>query len=179
MPQLRRLTVLALLGLCVGCGAHVPPVPAPSPAPPLPVEPVEAPKAHATEVPLPPGPMPDLTARAQREFSTGEQELTLGHLVAAREAFDRAVDILLAAPDGARADAAVSEELDRLLDRISALEAQALREGDGFTETKSTPAVIDALLAAAVEPPKAEATTRELVAADLSSTPHDLPIPLN
>ena len=179
MPELRRLIVLAVLGLCVGCGAHVPPAPPAPPAPTLPVEPVEAPKAHATPVALPPDPTADLTSRAEREFSTGEQELALGHLVAAREAFDRAVDLLLAAPEGARADSAVSAELDRLLDRISSLEAQALREGDGFTESKSTPAVIDSLLAAAAEPPKAEATTQEMVAADLSSTPHDLPIPLN
>jgi membrane-bound lytic murein transglycosylase D len=87
--------------------------------------------------------------------------------------------VLLASPGGARADAVVSTELDKLLDRVSTLEAQALREGDGFTEAKSTPAVIDSLLAAAVEPPKVEATTQELVAADLASTPHDLPIPLN
>lgn len=179
MPQLRRLTVLAVLGLCVGCGAHVPPAPPPSPASPLPVEPVQAPKARATEVALPPDPTLELTARADREFSTGEQELSLGHLVAAREAFDRAVDILLDAPGGARSDAKVSADLDRLLDRISSLEAQALREGDGFTEAKTTPAVIDSLLAAAVEPPKPEATTQEMVAADLASTPHDLPIPLN
>jgi membrane-bound lytic murein transglycosylase D len=179
MPSIRRLTVLAVLGLCVGCGAHVPPAPPPASALPLPVEPVEAPQAHATEVPLPPNPTPDVIARAERELSTGEQELTLGHLVAAREAFDRAVDVLLASPGGARADAVVSTELDKLLDRVSTLEAQALREGDGFTEAKSTPAVIDSLLAAAVEPPKVEATTQELVAADLASTPHDLPIPLN
>jgi len=179
MPSIRRLTVLAALGLCVGCGAHVPPAPPPPPAPSLPVESVEAPKVQATEVSLPPNPTADLTTRADREFATGQQELALGHLVAAREAFDRAVDVLLASPGGARADAAVSAELDRLLDRISTLEAQALREGDGFTEAESTPAVIDALLAAAVEPPKPEATTQELVAADLASTPHDLPIPLN
>src|SRR5690242_13458678 len=98
MPLIRRLTVLAFLGLCVGCGAHVPPAPTPLAAPPLPVEPVEAPKAHATEVPLSSNPTVELTARADREFATGQQELALGHLVAAREAFDRAVDVLLSAP---------------------------------------------------------------------------------
>jgi membrane-bound lytic murein transglycosylase D len=130
-------------------------------------------------VALPPNPTSDVVVRADREFETGQHELSQGHLVAARDAFDRSVDLLLQTPGGARATPQVSDELDRLLDRISALEAQALRDGDGFTETRSTPAVIDALLGAAEEPPKPAATTREMVEADLGQTPHDLPIPLN
>ena len=82
-------------------------------------------------------------------------------------------------PGGARSDQAISTDLDRLLDRISALEAQALHEGDGFTEARSTPAVIDELLGASLDPPKPAATTEEMVAGDLAATPHDLPIPLN
>jgi membrane-bound lytic murein transglycosylase D len=145
----------------------------------LPVETVAASVGHAVEVPLSPDPSANLIARADLEFSNGQAELSLGHLVAAREAFDRAVDTLLTAPGGARSSPEVSADLDRLLDRITALEAQALHDGDGFTEARSTPAVIDALLAAAVEPPKPAATTQEMVAADLADTPHDLPIPLN
>jgi membrane-bound lytic murein transglycosylase D len=179
MPSLPRLSVLAALGLCVGCSAHVPPSISPAPPSSLPVETVAASVGHAVEVPLSPNPAADLIAQADREFSNGQQELSLGHLVAAREAFDRAVDTLLTAPGGARSSPDVSADLDRLLDRITALEAQALHDGDGFTEARSTPAVIDALLSAAVDPPKPAATTEEMVANDLAETPHDLPIPLN
>src|SRR5579862_2385230 len=150
MASLPRLTVLAAIGLCVGCGAHVPPPAAPPPASvpsSLPVLPVAAP-SQAAEVALPANPAASVIAQANREFATGQQELTLGHLVAAREAFDRAVDVLLASPGGARSDPAISSELDRLADRISALEGQALHDGDGFTEARSTPAVIDQLLGA-------------------------------
>jgi membrane-bound lytic murein transglycosylase D len=85
----------------------------------------------------------------------------------------------LAVPGGAKSTPELEAELDRLLDRISALEAQALHEGDGFTEARSTPAVIDALLGATADPPIAPATTHEMVEQDLGRTPHDLPIPLN
>jgi membrane-bound lytic murein transglycosylase D len=179
MSSLPRLSVLAAVGLCVGCSAHVPPSTSSSLPPSLPVESVAAPAGHAVEVPIPANPSANLVARADQEFSNGQEELSLGHLVAAREAFDRAVDILLTAPGGARSSPDVSADLDRLLDRITALEAQALHDGDGFTETRSTPAVIDALLVAAVDPPRAAATTEEMVTADLADTPHDLPIPIN
>ena len=179
MPSLPRLSVLALVGLCVGCSAHVPPSTASAPPPALPVETASASVGRAAEVPISANPTVSLVARADQEFSNGQEELSLGHLVAAREAFDRAVDTLLTAPGGARSSPEVSADLDRLLDRITALEAQALHDGDGFTEARSTPAVIDALLLAAVDPPKPAATTEEMVAADLAGTPHDLPIPLN
>jgi membrane-bound lytic murein transglycosylase D len=179
MSSLPRLSVLAVMGLCVGCSARVPPSTTPSPPPSLPVETVASSVGHAVEVPLSPSPSANLVARADLEFSNGQAELALGHLVAAREAFDRAVDTLLTAPGGARSSPDVSADLDRLLDRITALEAQALHDGDGFTEARSTPAVIDALLSAAVDPPKPAATTEEMVANDLAETPHDLPIPLN
>lgn len=180
MPSLPRLSVLAVVGLCVGCSAHVPPSAVRSATPPsLPVDPVAAPVGHTAQIPLSANPSAELVAQADREFADGQQNLAVGHLVAAREAFDRAVDTLLTAPGGARSTPDLSADLDRLLDRITALEAQALHDGDGFTEARSTPAVIDSLLSAGVEPPKPAATTEEMVAADLADTPHDLPIPLN
>ena len=76
--------------------------------------------------------------------------------------------------------AAAQAELEQLLDRISALDVLALREGDGFTESRSEPAAIDELLSAATfEPPSPKATTAETVALDLERMPRDVPIPLN
>jgi hypothetical protein len=57
--------------------------------------------------------------------------------------------MLLAQPDGVRAEPRLSAEFELLLDRISALDLQALREADGFAETPSAPAAIDELLSAA------------------------------
>ena len=53
MPSLPRLSVLAVIGLCVGCSARVPPsAPLASPSP-LPVETAVTRVGHAAEVPLP------------------------------------------------------------------------------------------------------------------------------
>ena len=88
--------------------------------------------------------------------------------------------MLLESPDGARADARLREHFDRLVDRISVLEQAALATGDGFSETKTEPAAIDALLAIETfesTPPKP--ATAEAVQADLEPTTHDIPIPTN
>jgi membrane-bound lytic murein transglycosylase D len=145
-------------------------------APQIPA-PVQAPP------PAPP-PAPDpvvvLIEESDRHFEAGRRELTQGHLVRARAEFDRALDILLESPDGARGNPRLREHFDRLVDRISVLEQGALATGDGFAETKSEPAVIDALLAFETfesTPPKP--ATAEAVQADLEMTTHDIPIPTN
>jgi membrane-bound lytic murein transglycosylase D len=90
------------------------------------------------------------------------------------------VDVLLAAPTGARGEPRLKAHYDRLLGRISALEILALREGDGFTQARTEPAVIDDLLAVAtLDLPNASTATTEAVVEDLANTEHDLPIELN
>ena len=131
-----------------------------------------------------PAPAPDpiaiLIEESDRHFEAGRRELTQGHLDRARAEFDRALDTLLESPDGARGNPRLREHFDRMVDRISVLEQGALATGDGFAETKSEPAVIDALLAIETfesTPPKP--ATAEAVQADLETTTHDIPIPTN
>ena len=146
------------------------------PAGPLPSS--APPAAPATPAPV--DPVLTLIATAQEHFSTGERELKLGHLDRARVEFDRAVDVLLESPYGARTDARMREHFDRLIDRINAHEVTALAQGDGFSETRTEPASIDEILAIATFPkPDAKASTEEAVKADLASTKHDVPIPQN
>jgi membrane-bound lytic murein transglycosylase D len=131
-------------------------------------------------VSLTPDPVAELVAAAERQLTLGEAELRAGRLVAARRLFDRAVDVLLLAPGGARSEPRLEREYDRLLDRISALDVLALREGDGLTEARSEPAVIDELLSAVMfEHPAPTSLTEATVAADLAHTAHDLPIAMN
>jgi membrane-bound lytic murein transglycosylase D len=167
-------TTVCTLGACApstppalppaASSAHV------APAPPVRVTPVEPPRDAVT----------GLIDSAERQFAAGQQALQQGHLTGARAAFDEAVGVLLASPQGARGDERLQVEYDRLLDRISALEATALRQGDGFSESRSEPAAIDELLATATFPRPAPAlTTNDKVAADLAVTPHDLPIAVN
>ena len=139
-------------------------------------------KSSAAAVPVQPpaDPISSLIASSQTHFETGERELNVGHLERARAEFDRAVDILLESPYGARTDARLREHFDRLVDRINAYEVTALRQGDGFVEKKDEPASIDELLALATFPkPDAAPQTTEAVKEDLAETEHDIPIPQN
>jgi membrane-bound lytic murein transglycosylase D len=140
-----------------------------------------APLAPPTPVPTPaPDPIAILIATSDRHFEAGRKELAVGHLERARAEFDRALDTLLESPDGARSNPKLREHFDRLVDRISILEQTALATGDGFSETKSEPAAIDALLAIETfESSTPKPATAVAVQADLESTTHDIPIPTN
>ncbi len=155
--------------------------------PDLPTVPASLPVATVSagigpQVPVREDPAAIVVARADAEFVLGERELAAGRMVTAREHFDSAVDHLLGLPAGARSSTATSAAFDRLLDRISALELLALREGDGLAESRTEPAAIDELLGVATfELPAPAATTAETVQADLlrSSRALSLDIPAN
>jgi len=124
-------------------------------------------------------PVQNLIDAADGHFKAGQKELEQGHVQAARQEFNNAVDGLLESEYGARTEPRIREYFDRLVDRISAYEVRALAEGDGFAEKNYEPATIDELLALSTTlgtpvPPDA---LREVVSADLSE--HDVEIPLN
>ena len=167
-----------LVVLCGACGGRSPVPPAVTPAPPA--------AAQAAPAPAPPTPAPDpvaaLIASAEKHYAAGQRNLADGHLDQARREFDQSVSILLESSSGARADARLRDYFDRLVDRISALEASALAAGDGFSEGPSEPAPIDELLALASTfqtPVQPAAATAAMVRADLARADHDIPIPLN
>jgi membrane-bound lytic murein transglycosylase D len=173
-----RLLVASLAVLVVGCGARSRPAVSPAPPAALPVTLLST--TGGSEITLLPDRLAPIIARVAAAFAEGERELAAGRLVAARERFDEAVDAMLALPDGARSNPRLTAQFEQLLDRISALDVQALRDGDGFTETSSEPAAIDELLNNAMfEPPKPATTTRETVLMDLERTSFDLDIPAN
>jgi peptidoglycan lytic transglycosylase D len=158
------------------CGSN----PKPQKTPTAPAQ-VSTPAAQPS-VPAAPAPDPitSVIARSQERFDAGERELKMGHLDRARAEFDRAVDLLLESPYGARSDARMRQHFDRLVDRINAYEVTALAQGDGFSEAKTEPASIDEILTIATFPrPEAAATTEATVKADLAATQHDIPIPQN
>src|SRR5262245_23126465 len=148
MQKLPRLLVVLLTGWLIGCGPKIPPPAAP---PPLP-QPHEFPVVPFSGIPIAPqvAVAPDhvagLIATVEGKFAAGRAEWDRGRLAAAREHFDSAVEFMLNLPGGARSEPRLQAEFDHLLDRISALELLALRDGDGLTESKSVPAAIDELL---------------------------------
>ena len=165
-----------MCGLSAACGSNNPKAQTPK-APPTP------PPAIAPTPPAPPVPVDPITVlitTSQLHFDTGERELKVGHLDRARAEFDKALDVLLESPYGARTDSRMRAQFDRLVDRINAQEMTSLAQGDGFAEQKEEPASIDELLKIATFPkPAADAETAAVVKADLESTEHDVPIPQN
>jgi membrane-bound lytic murein transglycosylase D len=178
--QWQRLVPLALIPFVAACGSSRRPqavvvTPAQSVAPaavpeaaPAPVKPVEDPVAA-------------LIAASDRHFKAGQTELEEGHVEAAKQEFNRAINVLLESPYGGRTEPRIREHFDRLVDRISTYEVRALATGDGFTEKKYETASIDDLLAlsATLGTPAAPPELKDAVASDLQTAKHDIPIPLN
>jgi len=140
---------------------------------------IEAPAQAAAPEPQH-DPVSDLIAASNTHFETGQRELQVGHLEQARTEFNRALEVLLESPFGARSEPRIRAHFDRLVEKISAYEVTALAQGDGFTEKKYEPASIDDLLAISTfDKPVATPETEQAVAEDLQSTTHDIDIPLN
>ena len=171
---MRRVGLLFLLVGASACASRTP-----APVATAPVQATPAPVA--APAPPPVDPVVQAIATAEAAFDAGRAASQQGHRKDARLAFDLALDTLLVMPGGARSDPRLSAAVDALTDRISALELATLSSGDGFTETGTEPASIDTLLS--LPPAEADASPAPEVAtavrADLATTSHDIPIPLN
>ena len=144
--QLRRgmrYAVIALLPLALACGSSLKKKSV-KVTPAAAERPVEAPIVQSAP---PKDPVVTLIGMSNDHFQAGQRHLEQGHFDAAKVEFDRAIDMLLESPYGARTEPRIREHFDRLVDRISAYEVKALAEGDGFTEKKYEAASIDQLLA--------------------------------
>ena len=168
--------MLLVASLTVACASASGKRVAPAATPVAPAQQTQA----RIDAPAPVDPVQDLIAKSNRHFDEGRSELSLGHLARAKTAFNAALEVLMQAPSGTVQDPRVREHLDRLVDRIAALELTALAAGDGFTERAAEPASIDQLLAIGTfDTTLPTPSTVENVEADLRQTSHDLPIPLN
>ena len=179
-PRYRRRMSIALLALIVVCSSVLK---AQAQAPPVPTKtrPVTAAPAPPTPPATTEDPVAALIAASERHFTTGQKELEQGHVDAARAEFNRAVEVLVESPYGGRTEPRIREHFDRLVDRITAFEVRALAAGDGFTEKKYDAASIDELLSTstASAPPVPPPALKDVVASDLQSNQHDVPIPVN
>ena len=181
-----RSILLALLSFFAACASSMRsqgPVVTPAPTAPAHVAAAVAPATPTPAAQAPPSedPVLALIATSDRHFKAGQKELEQGHFEAAKLAFNRAVDVLLESPYGARTEPRVRDHFDRLVDRISTYEIRALSAGDGFTEMKYEPASIDELLAVSTTfgAPPAPPGLMDAVQSDLQKANHDIPIPLN
>ena len=174
---MRRVGGPACIGvslLLAGCASHpVPAVVAPV-APPIVAQAAPTPPPPATVAAV--DPIDALIAESTKHFETGRREIQNGHLEAARSEFNRALEPVMQWTSGPRANVRLREHFDRLVERISAVEIQALAEGDGFAAQRTEPAAIDTLLDTP-DPTGATAETARTV--ENSQTKYDVDIPLN
>ncbi len=168
-------TIVAIGLISAACSAR-------APVSVLQAKPLPASVAVAAPPAAPAQPQSDvaqLIAESNRLFELGKKQLEDGHLDTAKTEFNRAIEVLLESPYGARTEPRIREHFDRLVERISAYEVTALAQGDGFAEKKYEPASIDALLALSADQPTPSSETKQTVSDDLEATAHDIDIPLN
>ena len=138
------------------------------------------------QAPLAPASVPPALTREQQRvrvliqqvedaYARGEADYHKGRLVEAKQEFDRAVDLMLTSGIDIRSDAQLQEEFDRIVDGVSALEMDALKQGNGFVpKEEPTPAEAAEDVTFVVDP-KLVAKAR----ADLATTNSDLPLVVN
>ena len=138
---------------------------APTPAPVQQVQSQEKPDAAAQTI-----------AEAEKSFEAGQTDYKAGHLDAAKQDFNHAVDILMQGPVDIKSDARLQQEFDKITDEINKLEMVAFKAGDGFAEQQSEPAPIDEAntVTFAVDP-----NLKAKAEADLPNLQSDLPLMIN
>ncbi len=123
-----------------------------------------------------PDPVPGMIAEAEKAYESGQTNYQAGHLDAAKQDFNRAVDVLMQGPVDVRSDDRLQQEFDKITAEITKLEMVAFKAGDGFTEQQSEPAPIDE--ANQVTFP-ADPNVRAKAEAELKNTRSDLPLMIN
>jgi membrane-bound lytic murein transglycosylase D len=143
----------------------------------LSAEPQE-PKAAPAQTPQleKPDPVPGMIAEAEKAFSAGQEDSKAGHLDAAKQDFNHALDILMQGPVDIKSDDRLQQEFDKITEEINKLEAVAAKEGDGLAEQQPQPAPIDE--ANQVTFP-ADASVTAKAEADLKNIQSDLPLMIN
>jgi membrane-bound lytic murein transglycosylase D len=141
------------------------------------------PVAAKPDPPAPPIPQPTadqqrarvVVQQAEAAYSRGESDYRKGLLPEAKLEFDRAVDLLLSSGLDIKGNPQLQEEFDHIVDRVNALETEALKQGNGFVpQVEPSPSDVASDVTFQVDP--------NIVAkakADLATTKSDLPLMVN
>ena len=116
-----------------------------------------------------------LIDQVEKTYASGQEAYRKGDLAAAKEEFDRAVDLMLTSGMDIKATPQLQDEFDHIVDAVNSLEMEALKQGNGFVPNEEpTPADVASDVTFAVDP--------NLVAkakSDLATTKSDLPLVVN
>ncbi|HEV2214527.1 MAG TPA: transglycosylase SLT domain-containing protein, partial [Terracidiphilus sp.] len=179
--SLRLLPCAALALLLAGCTptgkasklpAALPQATAPAvaaaPTAPPPPPPVATPNPQQQRI-------TGLIAKVEAAYAAGDADYKKGRLPQAKVEFDRAVDLMLTSGIDIKGNPQLQDEFNRVVDRVNALEMEALQQGNGFTpKVEPTPADVANDVTFKVDPNfVARAKT------DLATTHSDLPLVMN
>ncbi len=115
-----------------------------------------------------------LIAASQKAYDTGITLYQAGEYQAAREDFDRAVDIFLTGGRDLKNDSVLDEAFERRVDAINALERDSLQQSNGFSQQDQTPVGVANDVTFPVDP-----NLLARAQADLKVTHSDLPLVVN
>jgi membrane-bound lytic murein transglycosylase D len=135
-----------------------------------------APAPTQTPQPEKPDPVPGTIAEAEKAYAAGQADYKAGHLDAAKQDFNHAVDILMQGPVEIKADDRLQQEFDKITEEINKLEMVAFKEGDGFAEQQPEPAPIDEANTANIP---VDPNVKAKAEADLQHIQSDLPLMMN
>ncbi|HLA78225.1 MAG TPA: transglycosylase SLT domain-containing protein [Vicinamibacteria bacterium] len=124
-------------------------------------------------------PIVRLIAMADAHLARGLAEGRAGHLNQARGEFDKALEVYLTVPGGARANPRIANAYQRTLETIQLHEFEALAAGDGFIETPSEPASIDAVSEIPLGEAEPTEESRRVAEEAVKEEAPDVPILLN
>jgi len=116
-----------------------------------------------------------LIESVEHAYKNGVTDYRAGHLEAAKNDFDYAVDLMLTSHIDLKADPQLSDEFEHIVDAVNALEMDALKQGNGFAPpSEPTPVDIANDVTFPVDP-----NLTAQAAAELKTTQSDLPLVLN
>ncbi|MHB1698841.1 MAG: lytic transglycosylase domain-containing protein [Acidobacteriaceae bacterium] len=168
--------VLALL--CTGCPQQQPAsprVPSRAVAPAIANTSAPADVAAAQAAATKAASVQRLIDQVQAAYRSGVEDYRTGHLDAARQDFDRSVDMMLTSGIDIQSDPQLNDEFEHVVDAVNSLEMNALKQGNGFAP-KVEPAPVDA--ANDVTFPSNAKLNAELNA-ELKTTQSDMPLVIN
>jgi membrane-bound lytic murein transglycosylase D len=151
----------------VNPAAMAPEVAAPAPPPAPQAPPLPSPAEQRVTA---------LIRQVEAAYASGASDYNKGKLPEAKAEFDRAVDLMLSSSIDIRTNPRLQEEFDHIVDQINALEAEALKKGNGFVPAEEpTPADVAADVTFNNVDPNIVAKAK----ADLATTKSDLPLVVN
>ncbi len=115
-----------------------------------------------------------LIAASKQAYDTGLSLYQAGQYQAAREDFDRAVDIFLTSGRDLKTDSVLNDAFEQRVDAINALELDSLQQSNGFSQEDQTPVGVANDVTFPVDP-----NLLARAQADLKVTHSDLPLVVN